>query len=324
MAGSTVTVSNAAEDDGYGRREARAALNNYVLAIGGQKPDFYEICGCDLAPLGDWERSPIATALAVLGPGDRLVLTSLSVLSENPAFMMQAIFGLIGRGIELHSLEMGEVSKHLTGLRIGCEYAEKAQAEIDTIRHAHDEELASLIDKMSAKYQEFAVDMINRYGIPAGGVPAIELGDAPAAVKAAAERVNLKHEIAFYRGELEAHEGDESEELWRRQLRKAETRLAVMEGHIKTEPKPEPAPKAKGKARADSLPVDHERGAAIRERRLALGLSLDSVAEACGVSRSVLARMETEGKIVASATSIEAFLSSVAVSDGEAASEQAA
>jgi Helix-turn-helix domain len=73
----------------------------------------------------------LAETLSTLSPGDVLLISNPSSLSERPSEIDSIIRGAIGRGIRIHCLEpLGDINQFLPGLLAGLAAAAPVEAEL--------------------------------------------------------------------------------------------------------------------------------------------------------------------------------------------------
>jgi DNA invertase Pin-like site-specific DNA recombinase len=69
--------------------------------------------------------------LSMLSPGDVLLIANVSSLADRPSEQERIVRQLIGRGVRLHTIELGDINAHLPGLFAAWASAAAVEQELD-------------------------------------------------------------------------------------------------------------------------------------------------------------------------------------------------
>jgi Helix-turn-helix domain len=105
---------------------AQAAAISYAQNRGWPKPPS-EAWGSVATKPGEY----LPETLATLAAGDVLLIPNVSVLGERPSQIEAIVRQCIGRGIRLHTLDLGDVNQHLPGMFAAWTSAADVEAELD-------------------------------------------------------------------------------------------------------------------------------------------------------------------------------------------------
>jgi DNA invertase Pin-like site-specific DNA recombinase len=132
--------------------------------------------------------------LSTLSAGDVLLIPNVSVLAERPSQIERIVRECIGRGIRLHTLDLGDINAHIPGMFAAWQSAADVEAELDRAtadlsaaeqRHAQD-----LKDFEETLYQRVMTEGVSIHigKAPNGNGADHELGEA---IKTARVKKNL-------------------------------------------------------------------------------------------------------------------------------------
>jgi DNA invertase Pin-like site-specific DNA recombinase len=179
------TVYILASNDAELMRQQHAAIQ-YAQARGWPKPPS-ESWGSVASRPGEYLKETLSTFSA----GDVLLIANVHSLAERPSAQERIVRDLIGRGVRIHCLELGDINAHLPGLFAAWASAADVERELDRAtsdlaaaeeRHAQD-----LKDFEETLYQRVMTEGVSIH-IGANGHANSDVGDA---IKSARAKRNL-------------------------------------------------------------------------------------------------------------------------------------
>jgi hypothetical protein len=114
-----------ASNDAELMRAQHAAIN-YSQGRGWPKPPS-EAWGSVATKPGEY----LPETLGTLSAGDVLLIPSVNVLGERPSQIETIVRQCIGRGVRLHTLDLGDINQHLPGMFAAWASAAEVEAELD-------------------------------------------------------------------------------------------------------------------------------------------------------------------------------------------------
>ncbi len=76
----------------------------------------------------------LAAIIGMLAPGDVLLIADVAALAERPTQQEKIIRELIGKGIRIHTIELGDLNGHLPGLFAAYAGSAAIEAEMEQVR----------------------------------------------------------------------------------------------------------------------------------------------------------------------------------------------
>jgi hypothetical protein len=136
----------------------------------------------------------LTETLSTLSAGDVLLIPSVNVLAERPSQIERIVRQCIGRGVRIHTLDLGDINQHLPGMFAAWQSAADVEAELDRAvadlsaaeqRHAQD-----LKDFEETLYQRVMTEGVSIHigKAPNGNGVDTDIGTA---IKAARSKCNL-------------------------------------------------------------------------------------------------------------------------------------
>jgi DNA invertase Pin-like site-specific DNA recombinase len=122
------TVYILASNDAELMRQQHAAIQ-YAQARGWPKPPS-ESWGSVASRPGEYLKETLSTFSA----GDVLLIANVHSLAERPSAQERIVRDLIGRGVRIHCLELGDINAHLPGLFAAWASAADVERELDVHR----------------------------------------------------------------------------------------------------------------------------------------------------------------------------------------------
>jgi hypothetical protein len=110
--------------------------------------------------------------LGTLSAGDVLLIPSVNVLGERPSQIETIVRQCIGKGIRLHTLDLGDINAHLPGMFAAWQSAADVEAELDRATA----DLAAAEQRHEQDLRDFEGSLLDR--IRAEGLT-IQVGKAP-------------------------------------------------------------------------------------------------------------------------------------------------
>lgn len=123
------------------------------------------LMGNNILQLGsDDQEQRIKDAIRVLGPGDNLVVPSLSTLSIRPSIQEKIVQSLIARGVVVHLLNLGPVLAHWAGIAEGLNSGKLLEQAVDAKEKQLVAREAQMEADMAADRNKLFHRMIDEFG----------------------------------------------------------------------------------------------------------------------------------------------------------------
>jgi hypothetical protein len=96
--------------------------------------------------------------MAQLAPGDVLLIGSIASLAERPSQQEAIIRKLIGSGVRVHSVELGDINMHLPGMFAAWQSAANVEAELERALS----DMATMEQRHESDLRDFEEDLTQR------------------------------------------------------------------------------------------------------------------------------------------------------------------
>jgi DNA-binding transcriptional regulator YiaG len=194
------------------RRQQHAAIQ-YAQARGWPKQPSE-----DWATVASKPGEHLKDVLSMLSPGDVLLIANVSSLAERPSEQERIVRQLIGGGIRLHTIELGDINAHLPGLFAAWASAASVEQELDSaladmaqMEARHEQDMKDFESDLTSRILQEGVSItVGRANGHGNGAADHSLGDA---IKHARVRKNLSQRQLAERCDISHTEVQRIEQL---------------------------------------------------------------------------------------------------------------
>jgi transcriptional regulator with XRE-family HTH domain len=107
--------------------------------------------------------------------GTVVIIPAFSHLADSASDLRAGVPKIIGAGIDLHVAKLGPVGEHLPAVMTAWRHAEPLERDLAAERQARRAEREEMVSLFSSFQQSFVADMVRKWGVPASGLPALNI-----------------------------------------------------------------------------------------------------------------------------------------------------